>query len=138
MKPKLLAVCIVILISTFISNKTFAQRDAGGSSSGSPIPEPCPTGLKRNNGDGTCGGSGQIRLSFGQSPTYAPTLIHLWYDDGTPVTNIILPVDGDITDLASKGYISYCLQGGNIPPSKKIVAQFYYPNTNQYCGLNEK
>ena len=76
-------------------------------------------------------------LSY-QSPSYAPTLVGLWYDNGSPITNIFLPVTGDIADLASKGYISYCLLGGNIPPNKKIVAQFYYPNTNQYCGLNEK
>lgn len=137
MKKNLTIFAAIIFTCCLFTTKTFAQRDAGGSSSGNTIPEPCPTNFKRNNGDGTCGGSAQIRLSFSQSPSYAPTLVGLWYDDGTPITNIFLPVPGDISDLSAKGYISYCLMGGNIPPAKKIVAQFYFPHTNQYCELSE-
>ena len=136
MKTKLLTAFLVVLSCTILANKTLAQRDAGGSSagggtySGSTQPEciiqPNAISFKRNNGDGTCGQNGQIRLKFNQNPTEAPVLTALMYEDGTPISYIAVPIYGDIADLAKKGYISYCLIGGNIDPAKKIIAVFHY------------
>ena len=136
MKTKLLTAFLIVLWCTIFSNTTLAQRDAGGSSAGggnysgsnSPdcIIQPSPVSFKRNNGQGTCGGDGQIRLSFNQNPTEAPVLTALMYEDGSPITYISVPIIGDVSDLAKKGYISYCLMGGNIDPAKKVIAVFHY------------
>lgn len=141
MKTKLLTAFLVVLSCTLFSHKTLAQRDAGGSSAGGGnysgsssadcIIQPNPVSFKRNNGDGTCGQNGQIRLSFNQNPTEAPILTALMYADGTPITFISVPVIGDIADLAKKGYASYCLLGGNIDPAKKIIAIFHYQGNCQ-------
>ena len=53
------------------------------------------------------------------------------YADGTPITFISVPVIGDVADLAKKGYVSYCLLGGNIDPAKKIIAVFHYQGSCQ-------
>lgn len=153
MKTKLLAMCIIALLTITYSNNTYAQRDAGGSSGGDPIdpatgmpyaPEasapdqsaPCitqppPESFKRNNGDGTCGKDGQIRLKFISSPSAAPVLIALRHMDGSPVTNITLPIEGDASELAKKKYASYCIEGANIKPAKKLVAVFRIPGSCQ-------
>ncbi len=116
-----------MLSITVFSTTTYAQRSAGGSSDGSCTPQPTPVSFKRNNGEGTCGNNAEIRLKFNQSPTEGPVLIGLMYDDGTPVLNTVLPVTGNSSELDHKGYISYCLLGGNISPAKKLIAIFHYP-----------
>lgn len=116
-----------MLSITIFSSSTFAQRAAGGSSDGSCTPQPTPESFKRNNGEGTCGNNAEIRLKFKQSPTEAPVLIGLMYEDGTPVSYTVLPVDGNTAELEHKGYISYCLLNGNISPAKKLIAIFHYP-----------
>ena len=138
MKNKLLSLCIVLTCLLF-SNNIFAQRGAGGSSDGSGDgsgnggtvpPQPCPTAVKRNNGQGTCGGDAQVRLSFGQLPDFAPTLVAIW-DGDQQITGVMLPVEGDVSDLAKKGYISYCLSGSNILPAHKLIFEFHYANSTQ-------
>ena len=155
MKTKTFTICLLLFTSLLISNRIFAQRDSGGSSDGglgsesggtfnsgtqeSCITQPNPTSFKRNNGQGTCGGDAQIRLSFSQQPTIAPTIIGLYHSDGTPVTNVFLPIQGDMTNLAKKGYISYCIMGSNIAPAKKLIAVFHYDGGCQAdATLNEK
>ena len=131
---KILHLFIALLISiTFFSNSTSAQPAPGGSGDGGGVsnsPQPCPVSFKRNNGNGTCGGDAQIRLSFNQLPEFAPTLVGILYD-GVEITTVHMPVIGDVSNLASKGYISYCLSGSNIPPAKKLVLHFRYPGTDQ-------
>lgn len=120
----------LMLFATFIlSSKSFSQ-DAGGSASGYANSQPCPVSFKRNNGNGTCGGDAQIRLNFNEAPQFAPTLVAVYYN-GAAVTGIILPIEGDLSNFAAKGYISYCLSGSNIPPAKKLVLHFRYPGTGQ-------
>ncbi len=141
MKTKLLSVGIAIVVSLTFSSQTFAQRDAGGSSGGGTsdpggsnggnsepecVVQPVPVSFKRNNGQGTCGIDGQVRLSYSQNPTSIPVMIGLTYLDGSPVANVVLPIAGDASMLAKKKYISYCIQGTNISPAKKLVAVFHY------------
>ena len=79
MKKKLLFLTVALLsFATFSCKKnllgtTTYLRGGGGSTGGIPN-EPTPTGFKRNNGNGTCGGSAQIRVSIDTCPSYAPTL----------------------------------------------------------------
>lgn len=136
MKTRLRKVYFLAFICLCFSQVADAQRDAGGSAGGNVGPaggntqncvtQPNPTSFKRNNGEGTCGENGEIRLKFNQNPSEAPVLTALMYEDGSPINYIIVPVNGDVSNLAQKGYISYCLLGGNINPAKKIIAVFHY------------
>jgi hypothetical protein len=141
MKTKLLTVCIAVVICLTYSSNSFAQRDAGGTSSGggstdpggsagSSEPEcvvqPVPVSFKRNNGQGTCGIDGQVRLTYAQNPSSIPVMIGLTYLDGSSVDNVVLPIIGDASMLAKKKYISYCIEGTNISPAKKLKAVFHY------------
>lgn len=133
---------LLLTFLLFASLTTFAQRDAGGSSNGAGSPDPgvnnpapCvnqpdPESFKRNNGEGTCGMNGQIRLYFKKKdvPTEAPTLIALMTEDGESVNYISLPIQGDMSNIDKK-YISYCLLGGNVKPAKKLIAVFHYANS---------
>jgi hypothetical protein len=119
-----------------LSEKSLAQRDAGGTNQGVSTIEPCPESFKRNNGNGTCGGDAQIRLTFNQLPSTAPALVGIWYN-GNLINGIVLPAYGNINELDKKGYISYCLDGMNIPPANKITLQFRYPDGQEDCWLTE-
>lgn len=135
MKKSNYIILVLILFLNLFSSPIFAQTAPGGSGDGGSIgsgntsPQPCPVSFKRNDGNGTCGGDAQIRLNFNQLPQFAPTLVSIWYD-GEEITNIITPIEGDASTL-SKGYVSYCLSGANIPPAKKLVLHFRYPDTDQ-------
>ena len=135
---KIFLAFILVVIICISANNTFAQtRDAGGTGDGITPAQPCPVSIKRNNGQGTCGGDAQVRLSFNQLPDFAPTLVAIWYN-GEKINYITTPVTGDASNLLQKGYISYCLEGGNIPPAHKLVFQFHYANAPQEdCFVSE-
>jgi hypothetical protein len=148
MKTKLLTVFVVVFVLCLSqSNKSFAQRDAGGTATGTGsgsvsgqidcITQPPPISFKRNNGQGTCGNDAEIRLSYNQHPTTPPVLIGLTYTDGTQVENLFLPVNGNDAELDKKGYISYCLTGVNINPAKKLVAIFHYDGACEDVVITE-
>lgn len=127
----LLAIAFCMCIST----TSFAQRTAGGSSGGEP-PQPCPVSFVRNNGDGTCGGSAQIRLYYTTPPTIAPTLQTILYN-GEPLLSNGLPVTGDLANYATNGYVSFCLPTSNIPPAIKLTLVIYYTDsTIQECTIS--
>lgn len=145
---------VIFLISFFsiTTHNSFAQgRDAGGSDDG-VINETCPTSFsfKRNNGNGwgVCHGDAQIRVVFNPmpSPNNIPVLTGVYYEDDL-LTNIILPVSGDMIDK-TKPYISYCMTGSfparnngnpraNIPPAVKLVLEFTYPS-GLVCRTNNE
>lgn len=143
MKSKILSVCVVVLTCLIFSQKSVAQRDAGGTASNGGAAgeggysgmecttEPPPESFKRNNGgnegNGTCGQDGQIRLKYKFDPSTAPLLVGLMYEDGSPVTRVYLPIEGDVSVLEKKHYVSYCLMGTNVIPAKKLIAVFRYP-----------
>lgn len=132
MKKQIITFCIIAVSALIFSNKSFSQtRDAGGSGDGtSTPPQPCPTTFTRNNGDGTCSGSAQIRLYFNQAPSFAPVVQDILYNGSSLLTNPT-PVTGEFADLATKGYISYCLSTSNIPPAVKLTVILKYPNSTQ-------
>lgn len=128
MKPKLFALFIFFIVACNFTS--FSQtRDAGGSASANCTVQPEPDFFRRNNGNGTCGTSAQIQLIFSNFPTEAPVLTGLYYQiDGSPITCVSVPVYGDMSELQSKGYINYCLNGCNLPPVGKITVVLRYPN----------
>lgn len=131
MKKQLLLSCFLVLSTLLFTNNSFAQREAGGSADGGTIvPEPCPVSFTRNNGNGTCGEQAEIRIFYSAVPTYAPTLENILYK-GEPLLTNTLPITGNIADLASKGYISYCLSTSNIPSAVKLSIVLRYVNTVQ-------
>ena len=117
-QKKSFAILILLFCSFIFSYTTKAQRGAGGSADGLTPPQPCAVNFTRNNGDGACAGQAQIRLYFSQAPIYAPTLENILYN-GEPLLTNAFPIEGKISDLATLGYISYCLPTSNIPPAIK-------------------
>lgn len=133
---KILTSVIVLLSLSFFSTKTFSQiRDGGGSADGGAPTQPCPVHFTRNNGDGTCGGEAQIRLYYTTAPTVAPILQSIIYQDNPLYTNA-LPITGNISDYATKGYVSFCLPTSNIPPAIKLTLVINYPNSSQQCTIS--
>lgn len=152
MKRKLLISAILLISFCIFSTATFGQTapgdngtggippDGGGTGS-APPPAPMIYTFKRNNGNGlgVCGGDAQIRVAFSPIPTtYIPCINEIWYN-GSIITNVILPVYGEIIDK-TQPYISYCLMGSlpatnngnplaNIPPACKLTLVFGNPVT---------
>src|ERR1043165_7346577 len=101
---QIISFCAIALSIFIFSGTSYAQggRDAGGSSNGD-FSQPCPVSFKRNNGNGNgvCGGDSQIRVAFSELPTVTPQLTAIYYvntntGQKSSVTNVFLPVDGDI------------------------------------------
>lgn len=127
---------LTLLLTCMISNVAFTQsRDAGGSGDGSGGSQPCPTSFTRNNGDGSCGGEAQIRLYYTTPPTVAPTLHTILYN-GEPLYTNGMPVEGNLEDYATKGYVSFCLPASNIPPAIKLTLEITYGGTPTACTIS--
>jgi hypothetical protein len=136
MKKKLIPILVFVLFISF-SSHGFAQAAPGDSGNGGAdgvgSTQPSPVSFKRNNGNGTCGGEAQIRVAFDLKPDYLPVMEEIKYEGCT------LPVvfgDIDASQLAKKGYVSYCILSGNIPPAGKIAIKFHYYQTNQTFWMN--
>ena len=137
MKKKLFPIAVFVLIISFFSSNSFAQSapgDSGGGGVDGEVPsQPSPLSFKRNNGNGTCGGEAQIRVAFDLKPDYFPVIEEIKYEGHT------IPVvvgDIDASQLAKKGYVSYCILSGNIPPAGKLAIKFHYLGSNQTFWMN--
>lgn len=141
MKKTFLSFTVVLFMSLFTTN-IFAQDVPGGESDGSggtPPPDdpgnsvtvqPAAVHFTRNNGDGTCGDKAQIRFYYTTAPTSQPLLTQIYYD-GQPLFANFTPVAGNITDFASKGYVSFCLNVSNIPPAIKLTLTYDASSTQK-------
>lgn len=140
MKKHLFFAAVFILFTSLFSSVSFAQTDPGGYSDGGPGPDgepksqPSPVYFKRNNGNGTCGHEGQLRVFFNLNPDYLPTILDIWYE-GKIIPVHIDPIDP--TELSKKGYVSYCISNKNIPPACKLWIRFNYYQSNQTFWLME-
>ena len=149
MKKNLFSLAVLVLSLSIFSTKTFAQETPGGSGDGSGSPEagmtagtvqataiqPAAVQFFRNNGEGTCGGSAQIRLYYTTVPTIAPTLDNITYNGQSLIANFT-PVRSILGDITTKGYFSFCLPASNIPPVIKLVIQYHYEGTPQSFELS--
>ena len=137
MKKRFFPIAVFVLFISLFSSNTFAQPVPGDSGDGGPngeVPsQPSPVSFKRNNGNGTCGSEAQIRVAFNLLPDYLPAIEEIKYEGRT------IPVvfgDIDASQLAKKGYVSYCILSGNIPPAIKLAIKFHYLGSNQTFWLN--
>lgn len=153
MKKQLLFLSVVLLSLVFFSCKknllaTNSYIRGGGGASGGVALEPKPTGFKRNNGNGTCGGNAQVRVTIDTCPNYAPTLEAIYEPNGTDLGPALTGLTYGAGDMApcsnNNKYISFCIYGaggassGNLPPANRIVLQFYYPTTGQVILINNE
>jgi hypothetical protein len=137
MKKRFFPIAVFVLFISLFSSNTFAQPAPGDSGDGGPdgvgSTQPSPVSFKRNNGNGTCGGEAQIRVAFNLLPDYLPVMEEIKYEGRT------IPVvfgDIDASQLVKKGYVSYCILSGNIPPAIKLAIKFHYLGSNQTFWLN--
>jgi len=110
---------LALLLCTFA---TFAQSS-------------CPSFFRRNNGNGTCP-DGQLKLYFATCPAVVPVIDSVYTDGVKQNVSFYLP---DVSKCASQGYFSYCVAGGNLPPSSTWVIYFHSTSfTNGYgCTISE-
>lgn len=76
----------------------------------------CATSFKVNNGNGTCGAAGELRLTFpGGCPALVPVIDSV-YIDGVK-SNVRFATPDASKCGGGNGYISYCVTSGNMPPA---------------------
>ena len=74
---------------------------------------PCPTSLKRTNGNGNCpGGAGQLTLSYQTCPTNAQIIDSVYINGTRFAITFAQP-----TACNNRGQVVYCILSGNTPPS---------------------
>lgn len=162
MKKTLLTFTFFLLSICIFSTVTFAQTDPGGSGTGGTgtggtgdgggtVITTCPdVTFKRNNGNGTCWGYAQIRVTFpdqfaqGFTP---PKIIAITYQ-GNPIKYMLTHdyIDG-VPTYTGQGYVSYCIGSTdqfpgwsksdyNIYPANKLVVTFSY-SSGLICTAGE-
>ena len=91
----------------------------------------CPTSLKRNNGNGTCNGLGELRLTFPSMNSISAPLIDSVYIAGVKKN---VTFNAPETSHANKpnGYISYCVTSGNMPPASVWTIFFHNADGGSY------
>lgn len=124
----------LLSISLYGSN-SFAQGAPGDSGSGGGFTETSPLSLKRNNGNGTCGGEAEFRVAFSTLPDDLPIIAQVRSDTrdipGIVIDNI------DASPFVQKGYISYCVSSANILPAVKLSVRFHYEKSNKDFWIEE-
>lgn len=76
----------------------------------------CASSFKVNNGNGTCGAAGQLRLTFpGGCPANTPKIDSVYTNGIKSNVTFMAP---DISNCGgNNGYVSYCVTSGNMPPA---------------------
>ncbi|MES2431004.1 MAG: T9SS type A sorting domain-containing protein [Bacteroidota bacterium] len=93
----------------------------------------CPTSLKRNNGNGTCT-QGQLQLFYTGCPAEAPVI------DSVYVSGVKYPVTFDVPNdskCESRGYLSYCVISGNMPPAHTWLIYFRTSTLSATCVVTD-
>ena len=90
----------------------------------------CATSFKVNNGNGTCAALGQLRVTFpGGCPAEVPQIDSVYVNSVKSNVTFALP---DISKCGvNNGYISYCVNSGNMPPANAWTIFF----RNNISGL---
>lgn len=91
----------------------------------------CAISFRVNNGNGTCGAAGQLRLTFpGVCPAEVPVIDSVYTNGLKSQVTFATP---DISKCGgSNGYISYCVISGNMPPANTWTIYFRSNNGNTY------
>jgi hypothetical protein len=69
-------------------------------------------------------------MYYTTAPTVAPVLTQIYYQ-GEPLFSNFQPVTADISNFATTGYISFCINAANIPPAIKLTLTYLPGGTNQ-------
>ncbi|MGN6533620.1 MAG: T9SS type A sorting domain-containing protein [Ginsengibacter sp.] len=80
----------------------------------------CPTYFKRNNGKGVCNVGAEIQMYFNTAPNPVPRIDSI-YINNAKVNVSMLNID--VSNLAAKGYISYCMSE-KLPPANTLKVFF--------------
>jgi len=91
----------------------------------------CAISFKVNNGNGTCGAAGQLRLTFpGGCPAEVPVIDSVYTNGLKSLVTFAAP---DVFKCGgNNGYISYCVTSGNMPPASAWTIYFKNNNGNTY------
>jgi hypothetical protein len=146
MKKRLFTFAILLFTTCLFSANVFSQPapgDDGGTGGGLPVDgggttvvtQPEAIHFTRNNGDGTCGGMAQIRMYYATAPTTAPVLTQIYYN-GAPLYTNFTAVTGDISNYATTGYVSFCLNTSNIPPAIKLTLTYNASSAQQGLSIS--
>lgn len=103
---------------TFLAMNTFAQNI-------------CPSSFKRNNGNGTCGALGELRLNFPSGCPANTAFIDSVFIDGIK-SNVTFASPETSHCGGNNGYISYCVKSGNMPPANVWFIYFHVQGGNTY------
>ena len=91
----------------------------------------CPASFKRNNGNGTCGSLGELRLNY--APVWPSSIPFI---DSVYTTGTKCAVTFGIPDASkcnnNNSYISYCVTSGNMPPANVWTIYFRNPDGSTY------
>jgi hypothetical protein len=98
----------------------------------------CATSFKVNNGNGTCGALGQLRLTFSgncpQEQEEAPQIDSV-YTNG--IKSNVAFSKPDISKCGgNNGYISYCITSGNVPPANTWKIYFHKEGNSFSCVVS--
>ena len=94
----------------------------------------CPSSFKRNNGNGTCGSLGELRLNFSPAcPSEAPLIDSVFTNGTKNSVTFALP---DASHCGNNnGYLSYCVTSGNMPPANVWVIYFHTSAGSYNCTV---
>ncbi|MES2849119.1 MAG: T9SS type A sorting domain-containing protein [Bacteroidota bacterium] len=94
----------------------------------------CPSSFKRNNGNGTCGSLGELRLNFSPAcPASAPIIDSVYTNNVKSDVKFNAPNDSHCG--GNNGYISYCVTSGNMPPANVWTIYFHTADGSNYSCL---
>ena len=94
----------------------------------------CASNFRVNNGNGTCGGAGQLKLFFANGCPANTPFIDSVYTNG--VKNNVTFSAPDISNCGgNNGYISYCIMSGNVPPANVWTIYFHNNGNTFNCDV---
>lgn len=85
----------------------------------------------RNNGNGTCGGQGELRVKFSPACPTTPPIIDSVYIDGVK-SNVTFNAPNMSHCGANNGYLSFCVTSGNMPPANVWTIYFHDVEGSSY------
>ena len=90
----------------------------------------CPSSFKRNNGNGTCGSLGELRLYFPLAPENYPIIDSVLIEGVKSCATFNSPNGSHLG--GNNGYISYCVSSGNMPPANVWTIYFHVNGGGSY------
>ena len=91
----------------------------------------CPSSFRRNNGNGTCGSLGELRLYFPLTKPESYPLIDSVLIEGVKISVLFNTPDGSHLG-GNNGYIGYCVLSGNMPPANVWTIYFHVNGGGTY------